>query len=138
MKAEELRIGNYVKIDAGIGKVVSLMSNTFCNECANDDYNITIEMEDGTFREEEESKVEGITLTEEVLLTCGFEYINPDNKAIGMLSPDDGRGNRNRIKYFDSNFRMILNTWDYMPINYIHEVQNLYFAIANKELNIQL
>lgn len=138
MKAEELRIGNYVKIDTGFGKVVSLMSNTFCNECANDDYNITIEMEDGTFREEEEDKVEGISLTEEVLLTCGFEYINPDNKAIGMLSPDDGRGNRNRIKYFDSNFRMILNTWDYMPINYIHEVQNLYFAIANKELNIQL
>lgn len=80
MKAEELRIGNYVKIDEGIGKVVSLMSNTFCNECANDDYNITIEMEDGTFREEEESKVEGIPLTEEVLLTCGFEYINSDNK----------------------------------------------------------
>ena len=93
---------------------------------------------DDNAKEEEESKVEGITLTEEVLLTCGFEYINPDNKAIGMLSPDDGRGNRNRIMYFDSNFRMILNTWNYMPINYIHEVQNLYFAIANKELNIQL
>lgn len=138
MKAEELRIGNYIKIDSGIGKVVSLMSNTFCNECANDDYNITIEMEDGTFREEEEVKVEGIPLTEEILLNCGFEYVNPDNKAIGMLSPDDGRGNRNRIMYFDTNFRMILNTWNYRPINYIHEVQNLYFAITNKELNIQL
>ena len=138
MKAEELRIGNYVKIDSGIGKVVSLMSNTFCNECANDDYNITIEMEDGTFREEEESKVEGIPLTEEILLNCGFEYVNPDNKAIGMLSPDDGKGNKQRIMYFDTNFRMILNTWNYRPINYIHEVQNLYFAITNKELNIQL
>lgn len=29
MKAEEMRIGNYVKIDTGIGKAVSLMSNTF-------------------------------------------------------------------------------------------------------------
>lgn len=28
MKAEEMRIGNYVKIDTGIGKAVSLMSNT--------------------------------------------------------------------------------------------------------------
>lgn len=138
MKAEELRIGNYVKIDEGIGKVVSLMSNTFCNEYANDDYNITIEMEDGTFREEEESKVEGIPLTEEVLLTCGFEYINSDNKMCGMLSPDDGQGKKQRIMYFDNNFRTILNTWNYMPINYIHEVQNLYFAITNKELNIQL
>ena len=76
MKAEEMRIGNYVKIDTGIGKAVSLMSNTFCNECANDDYNITIEMGDGTFREEEETKVEGIPLTEEILLNCGFEKIN--------------------------------------------------------------
>lgn len=138
MKAEELRISNYVKIDSGIGKVVSLMNNTFCNECANDDYNITIEMEDGTFREEEEVKVEGIPLTEEILLNCGFEYVNPDNKAIGMLSPDDGKGNKQRIMYFDTNFRMILNTWNYRPINYIHEVQNLYFAITNKELNIQI
>lgn len=138
MKAEELRIGNYVKIDEGIGKVAFIMDKSFCNEYANDDYNITVEMGDGIFREEEEDKVEGIPLTEEILLNCGFEYINHNNKTIGMLSPDDGRGNRNRIMSFDSNFRMILNTWNYIPINYIHEVQNFYFAITNKELNIQL
>lgn len=138
MKAEELRIGNYVKIDEGIGKVTFIMDKNFCNEYANDDYNITVEMGDGIFREEEEDKVEGIPLTEEILLNCGFEYINPDNKSCGMLSPDDGKGNKQRIMYFDTNFRMILNTWNYRPINYIHEVQNLYFAITNKELNIQL
>lgn len=111
MKAEELRIGNYVKIDEGIGKVVSLMSNTFCNECANDDYNITIEMEDGTFREEEESKVEGIPLTEEVLLTCGFEYINSDNKMCGMLSPDDGQSLYEVIVVTsDRRFLVVINT----------------------------
>lgn len=138
MKAEELRIGNYVKIDKGIGKVAFIMDKSFCNEYANDDYNITVEMGNGILREEEEDKVEGIPLTEEILLNCGFEYINPDNKSYGMLSPDDGKGNKQRIMYFDTNFRMILNTWNYRPINYIHEVQNLYFAITNKELNIQL
>lgn len=138
MKAEELRIGNYVKIDAGIGKVVSLMSNTFCNECANDDYNITIEMDNGTFREEEETKVEGIPLTEEILLNCGFEYINPDNKAAGFISMNYGNGNRCRIAFLNNHFKMPLNTWNYISIKYIHELQNLYFTIANKELNIQL
>lgn len=138
MKAEELRIGNYVKIDAGIGKVVSLMSNTFCNECANDDYNITIEMDNGTFREEEETKVEGIPLTEEILLNCGFEYINPDNKAAGFISMNYGNGNRYRIAFLNNHFKMPLNTWNYISIKYIHELQNLYFTIANKELNIQL
>lgn len=138
MKAEELRIGNYVKIDAGIGKVVSLMSNTFCNECANDDYNITIEMDNGTFREEEETKVEGIPLTEEILLNCGFEYINDDNKEAGLISPADELGNRFRIIHFDNDFRMILKTWDYLPIKYVHELQNLFFIIARKDLNIQI
>lgn len=138
MKAEELRIGNYVKIDAGIGKIVSLMDNTFCNECANDDYNITIEMGDGSFREEEETKVECIPLTEEILLNCGFEYVNPDNKSCGMLSPDDGKGNRHRIMCFDNEFRMVLNTWNYLPLKYVHELQNLFFSFTKKELNIQL
>lgn len=136
MKAEELRIGNYVKIDTGFGKVVSLMSNTFCNECANDDYNITIEMEDGTFREEEEAKVEGIPLTEEFLLTCGIEYTNPDNKLMGLISMDDDRGNMYRITYFDNEFRMVLNMWNFLPLKYVHELQNLFFLLTKKELNI--
>lgn len=64
MKAEELRIGNYVKIDAGIGKVVSLMGKNYCEENDNDDYNITVEIEEGVFRKEDEDEVEGIPLTE--------------------------------------------------------------------------
>lgn len=138
MKAEELRIGNYVKIDEGIGKVAFIMDKNFCNEYANDDYNITVEMGDGIFREEEETKVEGIPLTEEILLNCGFEYINPDNKAAGFISMNYGNGNRYRIAFLNNHFKMPLNTWNYISIKYIHELQNLYFTIANKELNIQL
>ena len=138
MKAEEMRIGNYVKIDSGIGKVVSLMSNTFCNECANDDYNITIEMGDGIFREEEEDKVEGIPLTEEILLNCGFEYINTDYKEAGMVSPPDEFSNRYRIVHFKNDFKLVLNTWNWNSVKYVHEFQNLFFAIARMNLNIQL
>lgn len=138
MKAEELRIGNYVKIDAGIGKVVSIMSNTFCNECANDDYNITIEMEDGTFKEEEEGKVEGIPLTAEILLNCGFEYINTDYKETGMVSPPDEFSNRYRIVHLKNDFKLFLKTWNWISVKYVHEFQNLFFAIARMNLNIQL
>lgn len=100
MKAEELRIGNYVKIDEGIGKVAFIMDKNFCNEYANDDYNITVEMGDGIFREEEEDKVEGIPLTEEILLNCGFEYINTYNKVCGLISPENGNWDRYRIVHF--------------------------------------
>lgn len=139
MKAEELRIGNYVKIDEGIGKVAFIMDKNFCNEYANDDYNITVEMGDGIFREEEEDKVEGIPLTEEILLNCGFEYINTDNKECGLISPENRYRDRYRIIHFlDGDFRMVLNTFRYVSIKYIHELQNLYFAIAKLNLNIQL
>lgn len=139
MKAEELRIGNYVKIDEGIGKVAFIMDKSFCNEYANDDYNITVEMGDGIFREEEEDKVEGIPLTEEILLNCGFEYINTNNKVCGLISPENGNGDRYRIVHFlDGDFRMVLNTWRYVSIKNVHQLQNLYYAINGKELNIQL
>lgn len=138
MKAEELRIGNYVKIDEGIGKVAFIMDKNFCNEYANDDYNITVEMGDGIFREEEEDKVEGIPLTEEILLNCGFEYINTDYKEAGMASPPDEFSNRYRIVYFKNDFKLVLNTWNWNSVKYVHEFQNLFFAIARMNLNIQL
>lgn len=138
MKAEELRIGNYVRIDEGIGRVTFIMDKNFCNEYANDDYNITVEMGDGIFREEEEDKVEGIPLTEEILLNCGFEYINDDNKEAGLISPADELGNRFRIVHFKNDFKLVLNTWNWNSVKYVHEFQNLFFAIARMNLNIQL
>nr|DAP81597.1 MAG TPA: hypothetical protein [Caudoviricetes sp.] len=142
MKAEELRIGNYVKIDAGIGKVVSLMSNTFCNECANDDYNITIEMDNGTFREEEETKVEGIPLTEEILLNCGFEKINHISGYI--FYSFDRNYKREKFAYMpldvylNPNYAKIANFTVQQNVEYVHQLQNLFYAINGKELNIQL
>lgn len=142
MKAEELRIGNYVKIDEGIGKVVSIMSNTFCNECANDDYNITIEMGNGTFREEEETKVEGIPLTEEILLNCGFEKINHISGYIfysfNRKSLKDMNAYMPLYIYLNPNYAKIANFTVQQNIEYVHQLQNLFFAINGKELNIQL
>lgn len=128
MKAEELRIGNYVKIDEGIGKVAFIMDKSFCNEYANDDYNITVEMGDGIFREEEEDKVEGIPLTEEILLNCGFEYINTDYKETGMVSPPDEFSNRYRIVHLKNDFKLFLKTWNWISVKYVHEFQNLFFC----------
>lgn len=142
MKAEELRIGNYVKIDSGIGKVVSLMSNTFCNECANDDYNITIEMGDGTFREEEETKVEGIPLTEEILLNCGFEKINHiygySFYSFNRNSLEDEKVYMPLDVYLNPNYAKIAKFTVQQNVEYVHQLQNLFYAINGKELNIQL
>lgn len=142
MKAEELRIGNYVKIDEGIGKVAFIMDKNFCNEYANDDYNITVEMGDGIFREEEEDKVEGIPLTEEILLNCGFEKINHINGysfySFNRKSLKDMNAYMPLYIYLNPNYAKIANFTVQQNIEYVHQLQNLFFAINEKELNIQL
>lgn len=142
MKAEELRIGNYVKIDEGIGKVAFIMDKNLCNEYANDDYNITVEMGDGTFREEEEGKVEGIPLTAEILLNCGFEKINHISGYI--FYSFDRNYKREKFAYMpldvylNPNYAKIANFTVRNNIEYVHQLQNLFYAINGKELNIQL
>lgn len=142
MKAEELRIGNYVKIDEGIGKVAFIMDKSFCNEYANDDYNITVEMGDGIFREEEEDKVESIPLTEEILLNCGFEKINHISGYIfysfNRKSLKDMNAYMPLYIYLNPNYAKIANFTVQQNIEYVHQLQNLFFAINGKELNIQL
>lgn len=142
MKAEELRIGNYVKTDAGICKVVSLMGNNYCEDNANDDYNITVELEEGVFRgvfrEEEEDKVEGIPITEEILLNCGFEKINH------ITGYSFYSYNRDRMKqktslmpldvYLNPNYAKIANFTVRYNIECVHQLQNLFYAINGVEL----
>lgn len=142
MKAEELRIGNYVKIDEGIGKVAFIMDKSFCNEYANDDYNITVEMGDGIFREEEEDKVEGIPLTEEILLNCGFEKINHiygySFYSFNRNSLEDEKVYMPLDVYLNPNYAKIANFTVQQNVEYVHQLQNLFYAINGKELNIQL
>lgn len=142
MKAEELRIGNYVRIDEGIGRVTFIMDKNFCNEYANDDYNITVEMGDGIFREEEEDKVEGIPLTEEILLNCGFEKINHVHGysfySFNRKSLKDMNVYMPLYIYLNPNYAKIADFTIKQNVEYVHQLQNLFFAINGKELNINL
>ena len=124
MKSNELRVGNYIQNDSGIKCLASI-------HCDN-----TIR----TFNEEKSDTIgcfflshfEPIPLTKEWIDACGFKY-NSYRHFFEHKS--------NRIIEYDSYKKKFIfylveyGDW-FMPIEYVHELQNLYFALTGEELTI--
>ena len=107
IKANELRIGNYVKavIDITDGfKTGDLVEITCICDDAND--------------------FEPIPLTEEWLLKFGFE------KTGSFYS-------KNNLEFYvngNSDVRFHMDDYRHIVLNYVHQLQNLYFALTGEEL----
>lgn len=113
MKSSDLRIGNYVLANGKITKVIDVLESGI-NQMR---YDVEYDLED----------LEPIELTEEILLKCGFEkeILEPKHYCIkGMCI----------WKCND----MFLCDKNGVHIKYLHQLQNLYFALTNEELNLQL
>lgn len=131
LEFNELKIGNYVKCkvsnDAGFYKVLSL-----------DGWMLQI-MLDGVRRGEwyPSSKIKPIKLTPETLEKCGFKDEGISKDPILELG-DLGI----HLTLPDSNGSMYLTDYgEHLNIptfKYVHQLQNLYFALTGKELEINL
>jgi hypothetical protein len=112
MKANELRIGNcLMKIDGTLIEVSSLEIE--CAEGMSGHFNLTFNP---------------IPLTEEWLFNLGFD--NKFNKGKINIIPKGRLGYENGRTYF--------NSWvilEKQP-DYVHELQNLYYALTQKELKL--
>jgi hypothetical protein len=111
MKAQELRIGNYVY--NGFNDITKI-SSIICQ------YNTS-----GYLLE----TLKPIPLTEEILLKCGFEKTYFENIPYfekGCLTID---GCFYDVELMDSTKLNIIH---------LHQLQNLYFALTGQELNIEL
>jgi hypothetical protein len=134
MKAQELRIGNLVKTPRGIKSINGLgFKDTVVS--SKDYYATFNNLHEGYFLDH----CEPIPLTEEILLKAGFVsggakqwlfitldkkdecylYFNPLGKGIAI----DQNG-------IECSFEI--------ELNYLHQLQNLYFALTNEELTINL
>jgi len=116
MKANELRIGNYIYEYNKPFKVTHFTIGSFARSSSK--YN-------GGRRD-----LKPIPLTEEWLLKFGFEssqdyYIKP-NSGLMIGVTLDGQ----LYSHFDSDYPLLLNH----KIKYVHQLQNLYFAFTNTEL----
>jgi len=125
MKATELRIGNLVKVSNNT-------INIFNITCVGLTYVfLTDEYEDYDSTPED---LIPIPLTEEWLLKFGFE--KPTNEkpynfkisAVAFLHSEF----QNELKCFNGN-KLLFS----MPCEYVHQLQNIFFALCGKELTIK-
>lgn len=123
MKSSELRVGNWVNN----------------NE---EDYQITsatiVQLERG------DSTAKPIDITYEWLLKLGFTYIHGDNDYHIYASPEhdyylqmDARRNNGEYVILDNTLLGDLRSFASTSIKYVHQLQNLYFALTGIELEIK-
>jgi hypothetical protein len=117
VKAQELRIGNWVelknsgrlKVDAdNIGDVVN--NPAIFNP---------------------------IPLSPEVLTACGFEKIGEDGYIIYEFEDEKNPNEGFRVEYEGEGYAYYYpsNTAMDVQINYLHQLQNLYYCLTGEELN---
>lgn len=131
MEAKGLRVGNKVQDNNGfIFDVVSIFKDgtIYCDFEGN---------EGDVWEFDKNNPCQGIELTEEILLKCGFTLK-------GLIF----RINNGLPHQFDINYSLSRDMFYYdsskygiyteVEIKYLHQLQNLYYALCNEELNVQL
>ena len=141
MKTEnELRIGNYVQYTKnGYIKYDTVKSIYYDDELKI--YRIELNNGDFNLYNLTVKGINPIPLTRELLLKCGFSNDDDDNKNLFLcLSGEsefieyDGREKRFYVLFADGGDGGAVKT----KVKYLHQLQNLYYSISNKELKINI
>jgi len=127
MKANELRIGNYVK----------LMLNY-------EDYeNIQVTLQSLECVEKKMGDYEPIPLTEEWLYKFGFKDIDKsDNDYITYTDSNHDYYLQLDVRRRDGKYTILDNSFDdlrdfsMVDISYVHQLQNIYFVLTGEELTL--
>lgn len=119
MEANELRIGNYIQFGGNFCKVSELQDGCFY-----------VKHHSGFSMKNTSYELKPIPLTEEVLLKCGFE-----KSSLGYFTIFCG-SNVMSVYCFDEFSRVKIVSQTICCVNYLHQLQNLYFALTGKELQL--
>lgn len=154
MTPNELRIGNICKDDEGLfAKIAAIENKTKYDEvlCV---FELWKESEWMGYWENDFEKMQPIPLTFQILLNAGFEYkghygIN-DNEVeqrFMLHNVIDGTSSFLVVKYITFYGNQAAEEWIARidnddiwtkELKYLHQLQNLFFAINQQELNIKL
>ncbi len=150
MKANELRIGNYVK--APLGEIMRV------DQVGHLDFPDYIHARNET--EFGQNGFEGIELTPEILEKCGFGlYDNYTDESLGDFIFESYRKWKSKYIYiaihnrqeggYDCGLSRQLtdvvpvdkidaNSFNVCELIYLHQLQNIYFALTGEELEVKL
>lgn len=133
MEARELRIGNLIRqVDYVTGETICIRTVTSINK---EGYLNVKSKGIENIKSQLLKSFEPIPLTEEILLKCGFDKYSDHSNEITYLSKDSGYF----IQVYDNSVYFGLNYEDYRKeVKYLHQLQNLYFALTGQELEINL
>ena len=127
MKANELRIGNWVH-EPVIGYCqieVIEYNNCLVGDSSDTAYNILL------------TGLEPIPLTPEILIACGFPLA--EHQRMGAIVYENNKFDIWLYKYDGkSSYTCSCSPDGGKPIEYLHQLQNLYFALTGEELDINL
>lgn len=121
--ARELRIGNWVLV-ADENTTITCISNQ----------GISCQSQVSAYTFEEFEDIQPILLTKKILLMCGFKYNQP---YVFYESPTytlEGRG----FPDLQIDFELMNIPGNWMKLEYVHQLQNLYYALTGRELEIKL
>lgn len=123
----ELRIGNLLFYGERIVKVIAIFRTHFiCDEV---DTGIQI----GNSLQE---NFNPIPLTEEWLLKLGFDNINSKEYGIKCGSCWMSLSNPKDMGEWQDCYCWIFDRFKFIELKYVHQLQNLYFALTGNELEI--
>ena len=130
MEAKELRLGNYIEWSGNIHKVIAIdLQGVFIKK-----KNLQLRFI---------KTIKPIPLTEEWLLKFGFkrhggDYYNDIIILKNVVCFDTGRVfDAFEIKIFPNELGSAQEVEGMLEISYVHQLQNLYFALTGKELIIK-
>lgn len=142
MKIGDLRLGNWVKIDVGVGQVCCLMSIEFEDWAIGENMPISVDVEGyDTPRACTIEEVEGIPLTEEILLSCGFRKKHSPiagyvTYSIYINSIHDGE--LSCLNIYNKENEYLIKQVEMNKISYVHELQNVFYLVNKEELEVKL
>ena len=120
IKTNELRIGNFVSINNGFEMLVH---SIFQNDTVYLDF-IPPLINESDVLEEDYKDLVAIPLTKEWLLKAGFERLFHTGSTYSLRYFNVSDFGENGIYLYDVK----------QPIKYVHQLQNLYFAMTGEEL----
>jgi hypothetical protein len=136
MKVQDLRIGNYIIYEATTHIVSAIGRSGVYSWWVKDgepviEYYVKdaggVQVVNPYF--DQISNYEPIPITEEWLLKFGFEKSFDTNFTLEFL--------HHELEINISGYGTWLNTQDIVSVKYVHQLQNLYFALTGEELTIK-